>query len=273
MAEGYMLGHSPAESRRLVEQAQLLAPITKRFLLEAGIRPGMRVLDVGSGMGDVALLVAEIVGSEGEVIGVDTSAVAMEAASARFVSFSRTKISFATGDPAMLTFDHPFDAIVGRYVLLFQRDPALMLRALEAKLVPGGVIAFHELDWQGARSFPPAPTFDQCCGWAAEALRLGGADPHVGPKLYSAFVRAGFPPPTMRVEAIAGGPGDPSGAVRRFFTTVFPEAFVHTLNQHRIATSMEIDFDTLPDRLYAEIASLGSVVIGRSEVGIWTHRL
>ena len=107
----------------------------------------------------------------------------------------------------------------------------------------------------------------------AEALRLGGADPHVRSKLYSAFIRAGFPPPTMRVEAIAGGPGDPSGAVERLLTTVFPEAFVHTLDQHRIATATEIDFDTLSDRLYAEISRLDSVVIGRSEVGIWTHRL
>jgi ubiquinone/menaquinone biosynthesis C-methylase UbiE len=224
-------------------------------------------------MGDVALLVAEMVGPEGEVVGVDTSAAAMAAACERSASLGRTNISFATGDPAILTFDHSFDAIVGRYVLLFQRDLVSMLRALHAKLLPGGAIAFHELDWQGARSFPPAPTFNQCCRWAAEALRLGGADPHVGSKLYSEFVRAGFPPPTMRVEAIAGGPGDPSGAVKRLFATVFPEAFVHTLSQHGITTATEIGFDTLPERLYKEIASLDSVVIGRSEVGIWTHRL
>ena len=250
MNDRYLLGHSPSESRRLVEQAKLLAPITRRFLLEAGILPGMRVLDVGSGLGDVALLVAEIVGPEGEVVGVDTSAAAIAAASARSLSLSRRNISFATGDPAFLTFVQPFDAVVGRYVLLFQKDPASMLRALHAKLVPAGVIAFHELDWQGARSFPTAPTFDQCCRWAAEALRLGGADTHVGSKLYAAFGRAGFPPPTMRVEAIAGGPDDPSGSVKRLVDTIFPEAFVHTLEQHRIATAEEISFggcyDTAP---------------------------
>lgn len=146
MAEGYVLGHSPAESRRLIEQAQLLAPITKRFLLEAGIRPGMRVLDVGSGMGDVALLAADIVGSEGKIVGVDTSADAMAAALARSLSMSRTNISYVTCDPAMLTFGRPFDAVVGRYVLLFQKDPESMLGTLHAKLAPGGVIAFHELN-------------------------------------------------------------------------------------------------------------------------------
>ena len=273
MPDDYMLGHSPAESRRLIEQAELLAPITRRFLLAAGIRPGMRVLDVGSGMGDVAILVAELVGPDGEVVGVDTSTAAVAAASARSASLAPAKISFIAGDPTILAFANTFDAIVGRYVLLFQKDPASMLQGLLSKLRPRGVIAFHELDWHGAHSVPPAPTFDNCCRWAAEALRLGGADPYVGAKLYSAFIQAGFPPPTMRVEAIAGGPEDPSGSVRQLLATVFPKAFVKTLDQNRIATAIEIGFDTLPARLYNEIVTLGSVVIGRSEIGIWTHRL
>jgi ubiquinone/menaquinone biosynthesis C-methylase UbiE len=65
----YLLGHSAEESLRFAVQARLLAPITKRFFLEAGIAPGMRVLDVGSGMGDVAFLVSDLVGPGGEVIG------------------------------------------------------------------------------------------------------------------------------------------------------------------------------------------------------------
>ena len=63
----YLLGHSDEESVRLIAQARLLAPITKRFFLEAGISPGMRVLDVGSGMGDVAFLASKLVGPQGEL--------------------------------------------------------------------------------------------------------------------------------------------------------------------------------------------------------------
>ena len=47
MAEEYLIGHTARETQRLVEQAELLAPITRRILLAAGIKPGMRVLDVG----------------------------------------------------------------------------------------------------------------------------------------------------------------------------------------------------------------------------------
>ena len=272
MTDQYMLGHSLSESRRLILQAELLEPITRRFLAAAGIHGGMRVLDVGTGMGDVAFLVADMVGAEGEVIGVDTSAAAIAAAAARGESLSRGNVRFLTGDPATLSFEPSFDAIVGRYVLLFQKEPVSMLCTLNAKLRPGGLIAFHELDWQGVHSSPPAPTFDQCCRWAIDALRLGGADPFVGSKLYSTFVQAGFPPPELRVESIAGGAGDPTGEVSKLFNTIFPEAFVHTLEQCGVAKAADISAETLPNRLHAEVRDLGGIVVGKREVGIWARR-
>ena len=67
----------------MCRQARFIEPITRRFLLEAGISTGMRVLDVGSGGGDVSLLARELVGASGEVAGVDRSADAVAAAAAR----------------------------------------------------------------------------------------------------------------------------------------------------------------------------------------------
>ena len=76
----YILGHSPAEIRRLKLQAGILKPITERLLREAGIAPGMRVLDLGCGAGDVALLAAEMVGPNGAVVGIDRNDDALAAA-------------------------------------------------------------------------------------------------------------------------------------------------------------------------------------------------
>lgn len=76
-------GHSDRELKRLGSQAQLVDPITRRFFQEAGIVSGMRVLDIGSGTGDVAFLAAELVGPAGEVVGTDRSSVAIAAAKAR----------------------------------------------------------------------------------------------------------------------------------------------------------------------------------------------
>lgn len=60
----YVLGRSEQEYERLMLQSKLLRPFTDRYFRTAGVSPGMRVLDVGSGMGDVALLAGEIVGCE-----------------------------------------------------------------------------------------------------------------------------------------------------------------------------------------------------------------
>jgi len=45
----YECGHSDRELKRLATQAQLIDPVTRRFFVDAGLKPGMRLLDVGSG--------------------------------------------------------------------------------------------------------------------------------------------------------------------------------------------------------------------------------
>ena len=57
-APDYLFGQSAEEAERLRLQARMFAPYTARFLQDAGISPGMKVLDVGTGAGDVALLAA-----------------------------------------------------------------------------------------------------------------------------------------------------------------------------------------------------------------------
>jgi ubiquinone/menaquinone biosynthesis C-methylase UbiE len=140
----YMLGHSDKELARLSEQARIVGPITKRVFLEAGLVPGMRVLDIGSGAGDVSFLVADLVGDNGTVVGVDRSSLAVVAATTRAIANGRHNVSFHEGDPAEMTFDEPFDAITGRYVLVFQKNYSEMLKNLSKHVRPGGLIVFHE---------------------------------------------------------------------------------------------------------------------------------
>src|SRR5262245_17634360 len=113
-ANGYVFGHSERELERLATQARVVDPITRWFLREAGLMAGMRVLDVGSGAGDVAFLAAELVGNSGEVVGVDRSEAALTAAR------GLRNVSFREGDPTRMTFERAFDAVIGRYVLQYQ---------------------------------------------------------------------------------------------------------------------------------------------------------
>ena len=165
ISDKYALGHSSSELRRLATQAKLIDPITNRFFLEAGLMRGMRVLDVGSGAGDVAMLAARIVGDEGTVVGTDKAKAAIAVAISRVKENGFRNITFVEGDPAEMTFEQPFDAIVGRYVLQFIPNPTAALARLSHHLRPGGTMVFHELDWQGIRSSPPAAT-----AWRARRL-------------------------------------------------------------------------------------------------------
>src|SRR6516162_9212146 len=173
----YGLGHADHELERLKLQAGLIEPITRRWLLEAGIKTGMRVLDVGSGVGDVALMAAELVGATGEVVGTDRATVALAIAAQRAKARSFRNVRFLKCDPSETAFDEPFDAIVGRYVLMYQADPVEMVRKLVTHLGPGGLVLFHEPYRDGIRSYPTVPSYDRARQLVDETLRGTGADP------------------------------------------------------------------------------------------------
>src|SRR5947208_9812845 len=155
----YALGHSEQELERLANQAQVFAPFTRQLFEQAGIGPGMRILDVGCGAGDVAFLAAELVGPNGEVVGADHSAAAVEWAVARAQEQRISNVKFLEGDPVVLKFEQQFDAVVGRLVLMYYPDPVDAIRKLARHVRRGGLIIFQEFDMENARSFPTAPTF------------------------------------------------------------------------------------------------------------------
>jgi SAM-dependent methyltransferase len=268
-AGSYVLGHTDGELRRLATQAQRIDPITRRFLADAGIAAGARVLDVGSGVGHVAFLAADLVGDTGEVVGVDRSPDAVAAATAEAKARSRNNVSFVQGDPADMTFERPFDAAIGRYVLQFQAHPAEMLRKVAAHVRPGGVVVFHELDWSGLRSFPAVPTYDKCWNWIVETLRLSGTESSMGMKLHSTFVAAGLTQPSMRMEALMGGGTHGSDGVRQLVDLV--GTLAPTMERLGVATAAEIGLDTLLTRIDEEMRASDSVILGRLQVGCWSR--
>ena len=143
----YALGRTVGEYDRLIEQAQIMRPLTERMLHSAGARPGMHVLDVGCGVGDVSFLVSEIVGEQGSVVGVDVDEAALKVAEGRRAATGIGNVEFRAGNIALMAFDREFDAAVGRFVLMFIDDPTAVLRRLREALRPGGIVAFQE--WVG----------------------------------------------------------------------------------------------------------------------------
>ena len=95
-------------------QARMLRPYTEKFFRAAGLAPGMRVLDIGSGMGDVALLSADIVGPGGRVLGIDRDASALDNARRRTEEQGCSSwVEFQTSNLDEFTTTDQFDALVG----------------------------------------------------------------------------------------------------------------------------------------------------------------
>jgi SAM-dependent methyltransferase len=222
-------------------------------------------IPVGSGAGDVALLAAELVGDAGEVVGTDRSAAALAIAAARASVGGLRNVSFQEDDPTELTFASPFDAVIGRYVLMYQRNPRTWLARLVALTRPGGVIAFHEPDWTGVRSFPPVPSWDRCCQLVAETLRASGADLYLGTRLYSLFVGAGLSPPPLRYVTRIGAGREQVQVVTNPTVTLLPE-----MERLGLVTPGEVDPTTLLERVLAEVTARGSIVVGWSDIEAWS---
>ena len=227
----------------------------------------MRVLDVGSGAGDVAVLLASLVGPRGEVIGTDPARTAIDAAEKRIRASGLGNVRFQHGDPALMTFDKPFDAVVGRYVLQFMPDPSGAVARLSNHLHRDGIIFFHELDWTGARSSPLAPTYESVLGWIMRTIEGDGAQIRLGARLGSVFERAGLSGPTLRLESvIASAPAaiDAVHLVTDLVATPLPN-----IERTGIANASEVELPSLAQRILAEVGADGTL-IGRAEIAAWT---
>ena len=128
LAPRYVLGHSDAELERLRLQSTVCADVTRRMIRECGIAPGMRVLDIGCGVGDVAMLIADVVGPAGKVVAVDRELRAIEAARFRVREAGYRQIECVVTTDEALPEGLPFDAAVGRFVLVHQTDPTATVR-------------------------------------------------------------------------------------------------------------------------------------------------
>jgi SAM-dependent methyltransferase len=191
----YILGHDPDELDRLIDQARFFGDLTDEVLRRAGIGPGMRVLDVGCGTGDVTFLAARLVGPTGAVIGIDRSAEAVAVAERRARGAGLGNVSFVVQDLSELTLTVPVDALVGRLVLMYLADPAAVLRRLLDHVNPGGVVAFQEMDMAAATWEPDCPLLATAADRIVQTFARAGLDHRTGLRLARIYRNAGLPAP------------------------------------------------------------------------------
>jgi len=258
----YLLGHTVAELRRLDIQGDLYRETTVRAFRDGGIQPGMHVLDLGCGSGDVSLTAAESVGPGGRVLGVDRGAEAIAVARDKAAALGLDQVSFEQAE--ILDFERPalFDAIVGRFVLMHQPDPAAVLRNAVRSLKPGGPVVFIESHMKllctGGHSAPHSPLYDDVVRYKCAVVSGAGADLEAGGRLRTTFLGAGLPAPTCRLEArLEGGPDSPYYEyVEQSVRSMLPEA-----HRSGVDASSLGDVDTLAERLRQEVERLGAQLV------------
>ena len=248
----YTLGRTSHETDRLIEQSRIYGASTHRLCKRAGISEGMRVLEIGSGAGDVALMLAERVGPTGQVVGVDVNAEILDTARQRATDAGAQNIEFIADDARSLAFSEKFDAVVGRFVLMYMADPVEAFTTLIAHLKPGGIAAFQEPEYTLYPAFrhPDTPLMNQLITWILDVFAHSGAHLDKGIGLYQVFVDAGLPPPTMHLESPIGA--EKTWAGYRYMATIF-QSLLPLLEKYGLATAEQVGVETLAARIRQEV--------------------
>ncbi len=191
--ERYVLATGTEGEQRLAVVNEVHGPDTRAFLLRAGLRPGMHVADIGCGIGTISCWMAEQVGAEGAVFGVDVSAEQIATAQRRAEAAGIGNVTFASASAYDTGLEaEGFDLVFCRFVLMHLQRPEEALREMRTLLRPGGILAVEDGDFTALFCYPPLPAFDRCMELYRAAGERHGADFEIGRRLYALVRAVGF---------------------------------------------------------------------------------
>jgi SAM-dependent methyltransferase len=261
----YVLGHSDRELARLERQAGFFADMTHDVFLRAGLKPGMKVLDLGCGVGDVSAIAADLVGPGGEVLGLDISPDAIGIAARRMKATGREHVRFQASTIEAFEGFADFDAVVGRFILVHMGDPAALIRGVAGKMKAGALLSFVEMDMSTATAMPDLPLLTRNIDYIRDVYRRAGRQMDMGAHLFAAYRAAGLHPHLIGFTRIGSGKEEAGFEfVADSVRSLLP--FIEGLG---IASSEEIGVDDLQHRLLAEAAGDDHCIFYPRLIGGW----
>lgn len=264
VGDDYVLktGDSGAERLRLLDRT--FGDSTRRLLLEAGLKRGMRVLDVACGVGTVTCWIAAQVGDRGAVVAADISKDQLAVAQATWAACDGLPpvhyieaSAYDTGLPA-----ESFDLVYTRLLLCHLNRPEDAVREFYRLLKPGGVFVCQDLYFSGMLTVPPSKAWLRSMEMTHELGSRIGVNYDHGLQLPTRMLEAGFKNPEVSFVT----PGYMRGAEKRLWELTFAEA-APAFERAGVASAKEVE--ELAAQMKAEAEDETTVMVQYPLVGAW----
>ncbi len=190
-SDTYVLRGGDKGAERLRLLARVKWPTTKTLLRQVGLRPGMRCLDAGCGVGAVTLKLARRAGVTGMAVGTDTDERILELARQQ-AARHKLPILFRREAINDLREEAVYDLVYCRFLLTHLSEPARAVERLVQAARPGGLVVVEDIEFAAHFCHPACPAFDRYVALYQQAVQRHGGDPNIGPRLVSLLMDAGL---------------------------------------------------------------------------------
>lgn len=192
MENEYIIKGGEEGKKRLAILAEILHEYTKAFIEADGKIDGKKFLDLGCGGGDIALMAAQMLGTEGSVVAIDRDKeiVALAKTDAEFQGVNN--ITFRVLNAYDLDYSNVFDIAYSRFLLSHLQEPAIVLKKMIEAVKPGGKILIEDIDFSGHFCYPSSAAFELYLNYYVTAAQRNGQHPNIGLSLFGMFKMAGL---------------------------------------------------------------------------------
>ena len=232
----YMLNHNAHEWERLERQHEVWRHTLLDALPTLGIGPGSRVLEVGCGSGILLKDLADAVGSDGQIVGLERDPDAVE--NARRLLAEKPWVEVRQGDLYTLEtgdLGEPFDLVVARWVIAWLPDQQEAVRRSLTQLAPDGSLLVQDYNYDGIRMAPSVPALENLFVVMPKAYAFHGGDAWCAAHMPQVFHQAGLTDVEVQPHCLAG---DSDSGVFRWAERFFRD-YVQKLVDDELLTDKE----------------------------------
>jgi len=177
------VGNEGAKRLGLVDE--ILGPYSRQFLLDAGLKAGMKVLELGCGTGNTTSWIADRVGVNGRITAVDASEKQIEYAKSKCKESGLANVEFIVAAAESLILpSESFDFAYSRLLLMHLKEPVQAIKKMFELVRKGGIVANEEPNARSLFTYGTSSIFKRFNDVLLKMGEKTGADFEIGDKLY-----------------------------------------------------------------------------------------